>query len=457
MIILVQKIKVNDVIQLDIKRMGINGEGVGYYEKLAVFVDNALPGEKINAEITAVYDNRATAKILDILVQSKDRITPFCSVFDACGGCQTQHFDYQAMLIQKREILIKSLDRYLKKYSKDIVKQTIGMDDPMHYRNKASLMLKKVLGKNRFGMYERGTNDFIAIEDCGVQNTKINEVLSTIVSLMDVYHIDAYDIKTQTGFISNVIVRTTQLINEVQIVFVVPKKISILDGFMNDLVKTHPEIKSVYYVINDSHKQSFFTEDSILIYGKETIEEKLQKFDFSLKPDVFFQLNTIQADKFYQTMETLAELKGHEIIIDVNAGIAPISHYMHAKANKIYAIETNEEAFISAKNALESNHVHNVTLIKDEIDIALANLDSKVIDLMLLDPPKIGLGIDTIKAIKTYLPKRIIYGSSNPSTLAKDLSELTHKYEILNIIPFDMFPYTSLVESISLLELKRTF
>ncbi len=449
-----QKIKVNDVIELDIKRMGINGEGVGYFEKLAVFVDNALPGEKIKVLVTEVFDNRANATLIDIIVQSKDRIAPFCSVYDACGGCQTQHFDYQAMLTQKREILIKSLDRYLKRYDKHIIKETIGMDDPMHYRNKASLPLRKLMGKNRFGMYERGTNDFIPIDDCGVQNSKINEVLSTIVSLMDRYQIDAFDVKTNTGYISNVVVRTTQLINEVQIVFVVPKKMTFMDAFIMNLVTIHPEIKSIYYVINDFHKQSFFTEESILIYGKQTIEEKLQKFDFSLKPDVFFQLNIVQADKFYQMMETLADLKGHEIIIDAYAGIAPISHYMHKKAKKIYAIETNEEAFLSAKNALEKNQIFNVTLLKDELNHALENLSETHIDLMLLDPTKVGLGIDTINAIKKYLPKRIIYGSSNPSTLAKDLVDLTEVYDIVSIIPFDMFPYTSLVESITLLELK---
>lgn len=450
-----QKVKLNDVIDLDIKRMGINGEGIGYYEKLAIFVDHTLPGEVVQAKITQIYDNRAIAELKHIVTKSKNRVTPFCPVYDACGGCQTQHFDYHAMLAQKKDILAKSLDRYLKTYPKDLIQDTVGMENPMHYRNKASLPLKKMSGKNRFGMYARGTNQFVAIHTCGVQHIKINEVFNTLVTLMDKYQIDAYDTKSKKGFISHAVVRISENLGEMQVSLIVPKRIKDIEPLVNELVSLHQEIVSVFEVVNSDHKkQSFFTDKSFILYGKETIDETLNGHHFMLKPEAFFQLNTYQADKFYQQMESFAALSGTEVVIDAYAGIAPISHYIHKKAKKVYAIELNKDAASSAKLSLNKNQITNVEVINKDFKKALENLKETRIDVMLFDPPRTGLGEDTIHLIKKYKPKRLVYGSCNPSTLAKDLNELKDMYEIKEIIPFDMFPYTSLVESISLLELK---
>ena len=450
-----QCVAVKDIITFDVKRMGINGEGIGYYQKLAIFVEQALPGEEIEAEITEVFENRATAIVKRVIKQSKDRIVPFCPVYDECGGCQTQHFNYKAMLAQKKDILRKSFDRYLKNYPKGIFKDTVGMKDPMNYRNKASLPLRKVQGKNRFGMYARNSNLFVPIEDCGVQHEIINEIFRTIVELMDQYQVDAYDMKSNKGYITHAVVRITENLKEAQVSFIVPKQTPKLLILVDELVKRHKEIKSIYEVINtDLKRQTFFTEESQMIYGKEMIEEKLNQFHFLLKPEAFFQLNTSQADKFYQKMAELADLKDNEIAIDAYAGIAPVSHYIASNAKKIYAIELDSRATASAKLSLQKNNIHNVEVIQSDFAKALKNLPEKKIDVMLFDPPRTGLGSQTIELIKKYRPKRLVYGSCNPSTLAKDLNELVGIYELKQVIPFDMFPFTSLVESISLLELK---
>jgi 23S rRNA (uracil1939-C5)-methyltransferase len=451
-----QCVSVHDIITFDVKRMGINGEGIGYYEKLAIFVEQALPGESIEAEITEVFPNRANAKIKRIIKPSKDRIVPFCPVYDACGGCQVQHFNYRAMLAQKKDILRKSFDRYLPNYPTHIFKDTVGMKNPMNYRNKASLPIRKVKGKTRFGMYARNSNQFIPIEDCGVQHPMINQIFTGLVQLIDELKIEAYDPKTKKGYLTHVVVRITEHKEEVQVSFITLKRMANLMVLAEELVKKFPKIKSIFEVVNsDTKRQTFFTEDIRLIYGKEMIDETLNGFNFSLKPEAFFQLNTTQAEKFYQKMNELANLKEDEIAIDAYAGIAPISHYIASNAKKVYAIELDKGATTSAKESLKRNKIQNVEVIQSDFAKALKNLPEKHIDVMLFDPPRTGLGHETIELIKKYKPKRLVYGSCNPSTLAKDLNELISMYDIKEVVPFDMFPFTSLVESVTLLELKH--
>lgn len=451
-----EHIKVNDKLDLEIKRMGINGEGIAYYQKLAIFIDQAIPGELIEASIDEVYDNRALAHIESIKQPSVDRKTPFCPVYETCGGCQTQHINYEAMLHHKRDILLKSFDRYAGlKITEKKVKPTIGAKNPEHYRNKASLPIQYIKGKNRFGMYAKNSNQFIPIEGCPVQHDVINKVLRKITSLMDTFGIQAYDPKTKQGYVRHLVVRIAEHTGEVQVSFIMLKKSNRLDDLTKKLIELEPEIVSVYEVMNeDMRKMGFFTEQKRLVYGKETITEILNGHAYILKPEAFFQLNTTQADLFYHEMKRLAQLKPHEVAIDAYAGIAPVSHYIHDQARKIFAIEMDASACESARLSLEKNGIKNVTVLQSDFKRALSGLKEKKIDVMFFDPPRVGLGDDTIELILQFKPKRLIYGSCNPSTLAKDLNALLAHYDLVETVPIDMFPYTSLVESVSLLTLK---
>ncbi len=444
-----QTIKVGDVITLNIKRMGINGEGIGYHEKLAVFVEHALPGETVEARVSEVYDNRALAELTDIIKQSKDRIDPFCPVYDACGGCQTQHYDYDAMLKQKRDILLKSFDRYIGKNDYDKITETIGMENPLNYRNKASLPVRMIDGKNRFGMFARNSNRFIPIDECGIQHDMVNAILNTIIELMDDYQLDAYDFINNTGYILSLVVRVSENLNEAQVSFITSQACPNLKALTHHLVVKHPEIVSVYEVINSDKRQAFFIENAHMLYGKATINEELGGYQFELKPESFFQLNVTQADKFYKIMKEQASLSQDSVVVDVYSGINPVSHYMRKKVKKIYAVPLEKNQTIN-ELSFSKNTIEHIKHFKD-FDVN----NHEIVDVMFYDPTRQGLtqqGIDFVLSVK---PKKLIYGSSNPSTLAKDLSQLLKEYEIIQVVPIDMFPYTSLVESISMLELKE--
>ncbi len=451
-----EHIKIDDRLTILIKRMGINGEGIGYFNKLAIFVDQALPEEEIEVIITEVFNNRAIAKIGKILIENPKRRIPFCPIYELCGGCQTQHLDYQETLIQKREILVKSFERYIhKKFNYNLIKPTIGADEPKNYRNKASLPVQNIKGHNVFGMYARGSNQFVPLDDCPVQNKLINQILKTIVSLLDKHEIDGMTSKTKKGYVRSLIVRVSEANQIAQVSFIMARRSGRIKELVRDLVEKEPKIVSVVEVMNtDLKKPGFFTDEMRLLHGKLELDETLNDYKFLLRPEAFFQLNSAQADKFYLEMRRLANLKSSEVAIDAYAGVAPVSHYIHKDAYHVYAIELDKSACESARISLEKNGITNVTVLQSDFKRALSGLKSKKIDVMFFDPPRTGLGEQTIELINTFHPRRLIYGSCNPSTLAKDLDILMNTYDVIETIPIDMFPYTSLVESVTLLHKK---
>lgn len=451
-----QTIEVGAILNLKINKIGINGEGIGYKDRLAIFVDGALPEEEISVEIIEVYENRAVGLLKEIIKASPFRRTPFCPIYEKCGGCQTQHMDYEKTLEDKRDLIIQAYLRYLPhKISSKLIKPTIGAKHPLNYRNKASLPIQKIDGKNRMGMYQKNSNEFIELDECPIQDDMINHILKLSIKLFDELGIDGLNGKTKRGYVKSLVVRVNDDHSEAQVSIILNQKSYRLGDFVKMLVEKEPRIKSVISVLHTNrHKIGFFEGDISILYGRDTIETKLGGYTFDLKPEAFFQLNSEQADIFYQEMVRLADLKGRETAIDAYAGIAPVSHYIHQSVRTVYAIEIDPASCASARLSLAKNHITNVKILQSDFKRALSGLKEKKIDIMFFDPPRTGLGDDTIDLIKGFKPKKLIYGSCNPSTLAKDISKLIDLYEIKETVPIDMFPYTSLVESVTLLSLK---
>ncbi len=449
-----QVYEVGQKLNINIKNIGINGEGIGYYEKMAIFVDQVLPNENVDVEITEVYHNRIVAKKLNILKESEHRIKPFCPIYDKCGGCQLQHLESKEVARTKRNIVLDAYQRYThRNLPKDIVENTITAKDEKGYRHKVSLPVR-FTGKNHVGMYEAGTRNFIQMDDCPIQHPALNEVVATILELMNQYGIKGFDEKYKKGHVLTLIARISTL-NEIQVTLVIQKNHSKYIELAKDLMKKDKRVVSVFKVFDrKGQKVGFFNDSLRKIKGKDTITEKLGGYEFSLTPEAFFQLNPIQAHRFYTEMVKLAGLRRFHIAIDAYAGSAPISHYIAASCKKVYAIEVDQKSCESAKLSLEKNHIKNVVVLQSTFKRALSGLQKKKIDVMFFDPPRTGLGKDTIDLILKSKPKRIVYGSCNPSTLAKDLNLLLKAYKLEVTKPLDMFPQTSLVESVSLLTLK---
>jgi 23S rRNA (uracil1939-C5)-methyltransferase len=448
-------IQIGDTVRLTIRRLGINGEGIGYDHKMAIFVDHALPNEIVDVEIMKVFHNRALASIKTIIKESKERVKPFCPVFERCGGCQVQHLTYERMLTEKREILIQALDRYVyPKIDHMLIGETIPSPSSQHYRNKASLPVARVNGKNVFGMYAKGSNYFVKIDSCPVQYERINELLEVLTKLMDKHKVQALDNKKR-GTVKSLVIRYSKHSSQAQVTFVVTHHDKRLEALIRELTESEKDVVSVFSIIKDDTTRHGFQSDHVeLLYGKEAIVESLDHFDFQLRPESFFQLNTEQATHFYRTMRNMAKLEPDEIAIDAYAGLAPVSHYVAGDAKQIYAIEIDPVACAYAKRNLLENRISNVRMIQGDFKKALSGLKKMKVDVMFFDPPRTGLGTETIDLIKRIAPERIVYGSCNPSTLAKDINLLQEQYDVIESVPLDMFPYTSHVESVSLLVLK---
>ena len=451
-----QAFEIGSELTLKINKIGINGEGIGYKDRLAIFVDGALPDEEVRVEITEVYENRAVAVLKEIVKASLFRREPFCPIYELCGGCQTQHMDYQKSLEDKRDLIIQAFQRYLPiKVSSKLIKPTLGANHPLNYRNKASLPVQKIQGRNRIGMYQKNSNAFIEIEKCPIQDDLINKIMDSIIHLMDELGIDGLDPKTKRGYIKSIVVRVNETHTEAQVSLILNQKSNRLNDLVKRLVEIEPQVKSIISVYHTNrHKIGFFDGDVTVLYGRDTITSELGGFSFDLKPEAFYQLNSEQADIFYQEMVRLADLKGRETAIDAYAGIAPVSHYIHKSVRTVYAIEIDAASCASARLSLAKNNITNVKILQSDFKRALSGLKEKKIDVMFFDPPRTGLGDDTIELIKGFKPKKLIYGSCNPSSLAKDLSKLMDLYDMRETVPIDMFPYTSLVESVTLLTLK---
>ena len=449
------KLQIGSNINLEIKRLGINGEGIGYYEKKAVFVDFALPNEIVDVKITEDFGTYYKAELGEIIEKSPKRVEPFCPVYHECGGCQLQHLEYKETLNLKRDLIIQAMKRYYKApFDLRAIKQTERSPQDKHYRNKASLPLQYKFGKNIIGMYKPNSNHLVEISDCPVQDEDINKFYNIILNQMDKRKMLAYNNTSKTGTVRFIIIRKAIATNQVQVTFILMEKDQEVETLGQYLVEKFKEIVSVYAVINDDLKsREFFTNDTHLIAGVDEIDEVLNDITFKLKPDAFFQLNPLQADKLYKKVISLGGFKKTDIVVDGYSGIAPIAQYIAPLVKNVYAIETIDASIQSAKETIINNKNKNIDLIKGDITIMLKKRNIKA-DIMVFDPPRTGLGMKLTSFLVKEKPNKIIYISCNPSTLAKDLDVLKEAYLIESITPFDMFPYTSHVESITLLSLK---
>ena len=440
-------------MKLDIKRLGVNGEGIGFYYKKPVFVDRTIPDETVTVKPILETNTYIKAELLTIERHSKDRVVPFCKYFEMCGGCDTQHMKYRAQLHYKKEHLVQSLFKYMdKKLDDRLIDDMVGSRKENGYRNKAQLPIREVKGQARFGLFRRNSNQVLTIHSCPVQHPLINKVMSQTVELMDKHHIKGYVPAKKSGLIKGLMVRVGQDTDELQMVFVLTKK-DPLTVLVRELLKLNTDIVSMYTTIDtDPKNQTYVNESTTCIYGKETIRTKLAGFAYELYPQSFFQLNSRVAVDFYEKMLELAKLKHTDMIVDGYAGLATISHMASRFVKKGIAIEINPKAAENARVSLSNNNISNIKVITGDAFSVMKQMKEKI-DVIFFDPPRTGLGDKMIYLMSKIKPKKIIYGSCNPSTLAKDLNQLSKLYHIKKVIPFDMFPQTAQVESVTLLTL----
>ena len=443
---------------LTIKRLGINGEGVGYFKRGVVFIPWALPGEEVVAEVTKVHPKFAEAKVKKIRKASKHRVNPPCPVYDQCGGCQIQHLDYAEQLKEKQDIVKQAFERYTSYKMDDLkIQETIGMDKPWHYRNKSQFQVGEKDGKVIAGLYALNSHRLIDIPECIVQHPACNEVTVTVKKALQELGVPIYNEKKKSGIVKTIIVRTGFSTDEVQVVIVtVSEKLPKKNQLINMIMDKHPEVKSIIQNVNKKDTSLIFGEKSIHLAGENIIKETLGDLAYELSARTFFQLNPIQTVKLYDEVKKAAALTGNENVVDAYCGVGTIGLWLSDEAKEVRGMDVIKEAIDDAKQNAARHGKKNVKYEVGKAENVLPRWikEGWKPDVLIVDPPRSGCNQSLLTTILRAKSKKIIYVSCNPSTLAKDVQELSKLYKVKNIQPVDMFPQTSHVECVAELVLK---
>lgn len=450
-------IRVGQQMTLTIKSLGINGEGIGYFKRKIVFVDKALPGEVVHAQVTEVKDKYALARLLRVVEKSKSRTVPPCPVYEECGGCSLQHMDYQAQLASKKEIVIESLRKYAR-LDNPPVADTIGMDNPWGYRNKAQFQVGKQDGKLIAGLYQTGSHKLVNLEGCQVQHDATSQIVQAAKQILEELGIPVYDERKRTGVIRTIVARVAFGTGETQLTLVTATPdIPRVKELILELRTRLPQLVGITQNVNAQKTSLVFGDKTISLWGKPTIAEKLGDLSFALSARAFFQLNPEQTKKLYDQVKDAASLTGKELVLDLYCGTGTIGLWLAPYAREVRGIELIPEAVDDAKRNAEHNQIENASFHVGRAEQLMPKWAKQGVrpDVVVVDPPRTGLDDALIRSLLDVTPARIVYVSCNPSTLAKDIAKLQTKYKLVSVQPVDMFPHTSHVECCVLLVRKH--
>lgn len=450
------KVEQKQTFPLTIKRLGINGEGVGYFKKQVVFVPGALPGEEVVVEATKINPKFVEGQIKNIRKKSPYRVEPPCPVYEECGGCQLQHLQYDRQLKEKRDIVIQALERHTKLAIAELdIRETIGMDDPWNYRNKSQFQLgKQKDGMVIAGLYSQNSHQLVHINQCAVQHPLTNKATGKVRKILQKLDIPIYNERTRKGIVRTIIARVGVQTGEVQIVLITAQKELPKKGqLIKEITRQLPEVKSIVQNINGEKTSLIFGKQTITLEGNDVIQETLGDLQFELSARTFFQLNPEQTVKLYDEVKTAAGLTGKEKVVDAYCGVGTIGLWLADQAAEIRGMDTIAESIVDAKKNAARNGIKHAKYEVGKAEVILPKWvrDGWIPDCLVVDPPRTGLDQQLLKTILQVKPKKVVYVSCNPSTLAKDIDVLAKVYRVEYMQPVDMFPQTAHVECVVLM------
>ena len=439
------------IILLEIRKMGINGEGIGYYNKLAVFCKGAIQKEKVYCKITEVYDKYAVGEIDSIIEKSNRRVEPICKFYKECGACNMQHIKENEQLKIKREILINSLKRYTKLDVSSLNIYPTVKSDEVAYRNKSQMPFRDTNFGLALGLFQEGTNKFIYVDDCKITNENVNKINEKVLSILR-----KYDEKTTKsgGVLKYLCVRC---LKEAQVTFVLSEYKDVYKKIAKEVIDNIDLVKTVAYTIQSKNDPSIFGNEVQILEGKNYIKDEMLGLKISLSPKSFYQLNKSQSEKVYSEILS-SGIKDTDIVFDAYSGIGVLGLLIAKKAKHVYSCDFNSDSIKNARIIARENEISNITFYSDRIETRFPKLIDENIkpNMIVLDPPRSGLDDKVINSLLNMKAEKIFYISCNASSLAKNLNKLLDLYKIEYIRPYDFFTETALVESVCCLKLKES-
>ncbi len=437
---------------------GCEGEGIAKINNFTVFIPGAMKEEKVKIVIVKVNTSHAFGKVLEIITPSKARQDTDCTTYQRCGGCNLRHMKYKETLELKKNMVQNLVDKSLK--TKLIVKDTIGMEKPYHYRNKAQYPVGyNKNGEMVTGVYAKRSHEIIEINACGIQMPISEQIAKFILQWIKENGISAYNEKTGNGQLRHIIVKIGLHTGEVMCILVTNEKdLPNETKLVEALKQKFPEIKTIVKNINNKNTNVILGNKNYILYGNGYIQDKLGEFVFTISPLSFYQINPVQTEILYNLAIQKANLQKEDIVLDLYCGIGTIGIFASPHVKQVYGIEVVEQAIGDAKENAKINKIQNIQFYCGDVEKILEKVIQKenmAPNVVFVDPPRKGLDEVTIRNIRKRKPERLIYISCNPATLMRDLKQLEEEYDIRELQPVDMFPFTSHIETVTLLTLKN--
>ncbi len=461
--------KKNKIVEnLEITDIAAEGVAVGRYENFVIFVKGVVPGDVVNVMLTRTRKAYAESKLLEIVKPSPERIEPFCKHFTKCGGCKWQMLSYDKQLYYKQKQVSDQISR-IGGVKNVPVNNIIGADNITFYRNKLEYTFSDRRWFDADDMqFERGSRDaeglgfhvegmfdrVIDIEKCWLQREPSNEIRNSVREFTRKSGYNYYNCRTHEGIMRNLMIRTSTIGETMVVVVFAKDNKELIEPLMAHIEQEFPQLTSLQYVVNEKFNDTIYDLDVVCWKGRDFIYEELNGLKFKINAKSFFQTNTEQTLKLYNTAVQYADVQPDEIVYDLYTGTGTIANFVARYCKKVVGIESVPEAIADAKINSETNGITNTSFfvgdMKDILTEDFMNQNGRP-DTVILDPPRAGVHENVINVLKKVSPAKIVYVSCNPATQARDVQMLSDMYSVTKIQPVDMFPQTHHVENIVLL------
>jgi len=444
--------KIGEQIELTFEDLALGGEAVARVDGgMVVFVRGGVPGDRARVEITKRKQRFAVGEIVELLEPSSLRITPRCEYFGRCGGCKWQCLDYQDQLRFKQQQVADTLAR-IGKLQDVSVNDIIGMESPWYYRNKMEFTFGwsdregLVLGQHVAGRWDK----LVDLQTCYLQSETSVEIFSLCRDFTRKQELSAFSTKTGEGLLRHVVIREGKHTGDIMVNIVTSGEyFPQLDRFVKYLITGYPMISGIILTINRRKGQSSQGQEEHLLFGEAAISDTINGFSFKISARSFFQTNTLQTERLYQTIQRMADDNKEGIAVDLYCGTGSIALHLASQFKTVYGVELVEDAVSNAEQNAERNNIDNLSFRCGEVRKVLPDLLQTSPELIVVDPPRAGLSKKIVRNILKMSPRQIIYVSCNPATLARDLSMFADGgYVVLEVQPIDMFPHTYHIEAI---------
>jgi 23S rRNA (uracil1939-C5)-methyltransferase len=435
----------NEELELVIEKTVFEGRALARQGRWVIFVDGALPGERVRARLTGRKRRYAFAQVLEVLAPSPQRCAPGCGAFGACGGCSLLNLDYAAQLEQKRNYLLEALHAWPEVTA--CVAPVLGMDGPYFFRNKMVYSFGGVAAAPVLGMHRRG--DFHAVvsaEDCRLQSPQAQEIIRRVLAWARQQHVPPFDERAKTGLLRDLTVREGKRTGQRMVLLTTTAAhaaVAELPSILGELATT------VLHGISPPANNAARLERVAALSGSGVIAEQLNGLTFEVGPTTFFQTNTLQAEKMFALLAQWADAAQPRVALDLYAGTGPIAFHLARAGRRVIAVETHPESVAAARRNQRRNNLPEIEWLAADVEKAPEAVFASQPDLIVVDPPRTGLHPKAAQKIVTAAPPHLLYVSCNPATLARDLPCFRAAgYTVKRMQPLDMFPHSYHVESL---------